>query len=122
MANWHCAPLGPRFGERTDSVTIDGGQKLHGIEATVPGDMSSAAFFLCAAALFPESSLVFDQLGMNPTRATLLDVLTALGAKINVLNLEENQGELIGSVQLTAPAAGPGQYGDPWTAGGAIDR
>lgn len=91
-----------------DSVTIAGGQKLHGVEATVPGDMSSAAFFLCAAALFPDSSLVFDQLGMNPTRATLLDVLTALGAKINVLNLEENQGELIGSVQLTAPASGLG--------------
>jgi len=74
----------------------------------VPGDLSSAAFFLCAAALFPESNLVLDQLGMNPTRATLLDVLTALGAKINVLNLEENQGELIGSVQLTAPAQGLG--------------
>jgi 3-phosphoshikimate 1-carboxyvinyltransferase len=70
--------------------------------------MSSAAFFLCAAALFPESSLVLDQLGMNPTRATLLDVLTSLGAKISVLNLEEANGELIGSVQLTAPAQGLG--------------
>ncbi len=96
--------FGAEIRRTTDSVTIAGGQKLHGIEATVPGDMSSAAFFLCAAALFPESSLVFDQLGMNPTRATLLDVLTALGAKINVLNLEENKGELIGSVQLIAPS------------------
>jgi 3-phosphoshikimate 1-carboxyvinyltransferase len=92
----------------TDTVSIAGGQKLRGIEATVPGDISSAAFFLCAAALFPDSSLLFDQLGMNPTRATLLDVLTGLGAKINVLNLEENHGELIGSVQLTAPAQGLG--------------
>jgi 3-phosphoshikimate 1-carboxyvinyltransferase len=100
--------FGAEIRRTTDSVTISGGQKLHGIEATVPGDMSSAAFFLCAAALFPESSLVFDQLGMNPTRATLLDVLTALGAKIHVLNLEENQGELIGSVQLTAPPQGLG--------------
>ncbi len=91
-----------------DSVSIAGGQQLQGIEATVPGDMSSAAFFLCAAALFPESSLLLDQLGMNPTRATLLDVLTALGAKINVLNLEENRGELIGSVQLAAPPQGLG--------------
>ena len=82
--------FGAEIERTTDSVTIQGGQKLHSIEATVPGDMSSAAFFLCAAALFPESSLLFDQLGMNPTRATLLDVLTALGAKINVLNLEEN--------------------------------
>jgi 3-phosphoshikimate 1-carboxyvinyltransferase len=100
--------FGAEIRRTTDAVTIPGGQKLHGIEATVPGDMSSAAFFLCAAALFPESSLVFDQLGMNPTRATLLDVLTALGAKIHVLNLEENQGELIGSVQLTAPPQGLG--------------
>ena len=100
--------FGAEIRRTTDSVTIPGGQKLHGIEATVPGDMSSAAFFLCAAALFPESSLVFDQLGMNPTRATLLDVLTALGAKIHVLNLEENQGELIGTVQLTAPTQGLG--------------
>jgi 3-phosphoshikimate 1-carboxyvinyltransferase len=100
--------FGAEVRRTSDSVTITGGQKLHGIEAAVPGDMSSAAFFLCAAALFPESSLVLDQLGMNPTRATLLDVLTALGAKIRVLNLEENQGELIGSVQLAAPAQGLG--------------
>jgi 3-phosphoshikimate 1-carboxyvinyltransferase len=100
--------FGAQVQRTTDSVTIAGGQGLHGIEATVPGDMSSAAFFLCAAALFPESSVVFDQLGMNPTRATLLDVLTALGAKVHVLDLEEKQGELIGTVQLTAPAQGLG--------------
>ena len=100
--------FGAEIQRTMDSVTIAGGQRLRGIEATVPGDISSAAFFLCAAALFPESSLLFDQLGMNPTRATLLDVLTALGAKINVLDLEENHGELIGSVQLTAPPHGLG--------------
>jgi len=95
--------------ERTiDSVSIVGGQKLRGIEATVPGDMSSAAFYLCAAALFPEASLVFDQLGMNPTRASLLDVLTSLGAKIQVLNLEEKHSELVGTVQLTPPVEGMG--------------
>jgi 3-phosphoshikimate 1-carboxyvinyltransferase len=100
--------FGAEVQRSNDSVAISGGQRLHAIEATVPGDMSSAAFFLCAAALFPQSNLVLDQLGMNPTRATLLDVLTALGAKINVLNLEENKGELIGSVQLTAPPQGLG--------------
>jgi 3-phosphoshikimate 1-carboxyvinyltransferase len=100
--------FGAEIHRTTDSVSIAGGQRLHGMEATVPCDMSSAAFFLCAAALFPESSLLFDQLGMNPTRATLLDVLTALGAKVSVLNLEEKHGELIGSVQLTAPPQGLG--------------
>jgi 3-phosphoshikimate 1-carboxyvinyltransferase len=93
--------------ERTlESVSIDGGQQLQGIEAAVPGDMSSAAFFLCAAALFPESNLVFEGLGLNPTRATLLDVLTALGAHIGVLNLEDKHGELVGTVQVNAPNDG----------------
>ncbi len=100
--------FGAEVTRTNDSVSIAGGQKLHAVEARVPGDMSSAAFFLCAAALFPESNLVLDQLGMNPTRATLLDVLTALGAKINVLNLEENRGELIGTVQIVAPPQGMG--------------
>jgi 3-phosphoshikimate 1-carboxyvinyltransferase len=88
------------------SVSIEGPQKLHAIDAFVPGDISSAAFFLCAAALFPGSSLVFDSLGLNPTRATLLDVLTALGAHISVLNLEEKNAELIGMVQVSAPEGG----------------
>jgi 3-phosphoshikimate 1-carboxyvinyltransferase len=95
--------------ERTlDSVSIEGGQQLQGIDAAVPGDMSSAAFFLCAAALFPESNLIFDGLGLNPTRATLLDVLTALGAHIGVVNLEEKHGELVGTVQVNAPSDGMG--------------
>ncbi|MGA8781408.1 MAG: 3-phosphoshikimate 1-carboxyvinyltransferase, partial [Terracidiphilus sp.] len=90
------------------SVSISGPQALHAIDAAVPGDISSAAFFLCAALLFPGSSLVIDSLGLNPTRATLLDVLTALGARISVLNLEEKHAELVGLVQVTAPPAGLG--------------
>lgn len=95
--------------ERTaDSVSIRGPQALHAIEAAVPGDISSAAFFLCAAALFPGSSLVLDALGMNPTRAALLDVVASLGARIAVLNLEEKHAELVGTVQISAPANGLG--------------
>jgi 3-phosphoshikimate 1-carboxyvinyltransferase len=100
--------FGAQIQRTVDSVEISGGQKLHSIEASVPGDISSAAFFLCAAALFAGSSLVLDQLGMNPTRAALLDVLTSLGAKISVLNLEEQNGELTGTLQLTAPPEGLG--------------
>jgi len=98
--------FGVHVDRTTDSVSIAGGQQLQAIEAAVPGDISSAAFFLCAAALFPGSNLVFDSLGLNPTRATLLDVLTALGVHIGVLNLEEKSGELVGTVQVNAPASG----------------
>jgi 3-phosphoshikimate 1-carboxyvinyltransferase len=95
--------------ERTlDSVSLSGPQRLHAIEAAVPGDISSAAFFLCAAALFPGSKLVLGELGLNPTRATLLDVLTTLGARVSVLNLEEKNAELVGTVQVTEPNEGLG--------------
>jgi len=91
-----------------DSVTIAGPQTLHAIEAAIPGDISSAAFFLCAAALFPGSGLILDGIGLNPTRATLLDVLTALGARIAVLQLQESHSELVGTVQITTDPQGLG--------------
>jgi 3-phosphoshikimate 1-carboxyvinyltransferase len=90
-----------------EKLTIPGGQRLKAIDATVPGDLSSAAFFLCAALLFPDSNLILDSIGMNPTRASLLDVITALGGKIKVLNVEEHHGELMGTIQVNGPANGP---------------
>jgi 3-phosphoshikimate 1-carboxyvinyltransferase len=62
--------------------------------------MSSAAFFLCAALLYEDSNLVLDGLGMNPTRATLLDVITAMGGGIKVLEVEEQHGEMMGTIQV----------------------
>ena len=100
--------FGATLTRESGSISITGPQRLHAISAAVPGDLSSAAFFLCAAALFPGSSLVLDSVGLNPTRATLLDVLTALGARISVLNLEEKNAELLGVVQITAPPEGLG--------------
>jgi 3-phosphoshikimate 1-carboxyvinyltransferase len=94
-----------RVPDQPARLSIPGGQRLHAIDATVPGDISSAAFFLCAALLFPDSNLVLDSLGMNPTRAALLDVIAALGGKIKVLAVEERHGELIGTIQMnSAPA------------------
>ncbi len=100
--------FGATLTRAADSVSISGPQALRAIDAEVPGDLSSAAFFLCATILFPGSNLVIDALGLNPTRATLLDVLTALGAHIAVLNLEEKHAELVGTVQISAPAEGLG--------------
>lgn len=100
--------FGANLARSIDSVTITGPQKLHAIEAVVPGDISSAAFFLCAAALFPGSGLIIDALGLNPTRAALLDVLTVLGARIAVLQLQESHAELVGTVQITTDPEGLG--------------
>ncbi len=92
-----------------DRLSIPGGQKLHATDIRVPGDLSSAAFFLCAALLFPDSNLILDSLGMNPTRSALLDVVTALGGKIRILNVEESHGELVGTIQVNAGGPTPNQ-------------
>jgi 3-phosphoshikimate 1-carboxyvinyltransferase len=81
-------------------VSIKGGQKLRGTEAIIPGDISSSAFFLCAAALFPGSQLTITHLLMNPTRARLFDVLIGMGLKINLTQVEEHHGELVGTAQV----------------------
>ena len=91
--------------ERTrNTVSIQGGQSLHALEAYVPGDSSSAAFFLCAAAIFPESNLVIDGVLLNPTRSALLDVLSAMGSRISMVRVEESHGELVGTIALGAGA------------------
>jgi len=100
--------FGATLSSAAGTATISGPQPLHAIDAAVPGDISSAAFFLCAAALFPGSNLVFDSLGLNPTRASLLDVLAQLGAQISVLHLEEQHAELVGAVRVAGAASGLG--------------
>ena len=98
--------FGAKLERKDDRLHIAGGQKLRGIDAAVPGDMSSAAFFLCAALLFDDSNLVLDALGMNPTRATLLDVISAMGGMIKVLDVQEQHGEVVGTIQVNRGAAG----------------
>lgn len=92
--------FGAHLETERNEVRIRGGQCLKGIEAHVPGDISSAAFFLCAAALFPGSHLIVPDLLMNPTRARLLDILTQMGLRISVTQLEEINGELVGTIQV----------------------
>lgn len=81
-------------------VRIRGGQRLHGIETRIPGDLSSAAFFLCAGALFPNSKLILPNLLMNPTRTRLLDILMQMGLRISVTQLEQIHGEMVGSLEV----------------------
>jgi 3-phosphoshikimate 1-carboxyvinyltransferase len=94
--------FGATVARTKNHVSINGGQKLHAIEAYVAGDISSAAFFLCAAMIFPEASLIIDNVLLNPSRAVLLDVLTAMGGRVQFLRVEEHHGELVGTIQFTS--------------------
>jgi 3-phosphoshikimate 1-carboxyvinyltransferase len=74
--------------------------ELHARALAVPGDLSSAAFFLVAALLVPNSELIVSGVGLNPTRTALLDVLRGMGGGIRVLHLEERNGEMIGTLEV----------------------
>ena len=92
--------FGTHLERRMKEVSIEGGQKLKAIEATIPGDISSAAFFLCAAALFPDSQVTISGLLLNPTRARVLDFLVGLGVRIALSDMREEHGELVGLAQV----------------------
>ena len=82
------------------SITVTGRPRLQGRELRVPGDLSSAAFFLVAALIVSESSLTIHGVGLNPTRSTLLDFLAEMGAQIKILDVTSTGGELIGDVLI----------------------
>lgn len=79
-------------------ISVAGRSRLQARELEVPGDLSSAAFFLAAALLVPGSELVLEGVGLNPTRAALLDFLASQGASIRVLRIEQRAGEPSGDV------------------------
>ena len=83
-------------------VSVTGGQELRACNVEVPGDFSSAAFFLTAAAIVPGSELRVCGVGLNPTRTGALDVLRLMGANIEVENLHEVCGEPVGDVLVRA--------------------
>ncbi len=79
-------------------IRMAGRQKLTGRELTVPGDLSSAAFFLVAALIVPGSSVLIHGVGLNPTRSALLDFLAGMGAQIRIQEISQGSGELIGDL------------------------
>ena len=88
-------------------ITLQGRPKLTGRELIVPSDLSSAAFFLVAGLLVPGSQLVIRNVGLNPTRSTLLDFLLSIGAPVKVQRVEAVNGELIGDIEVRyAPVRG----------------
>jgi 3-phosphoshikimate 1-carboxyvinyltransferase len=105
--------FGARIEKRGRTIAIHGLAARNGKAALqpksleVPGDLSSAVFFVAAASLLPESNLYIANVGLNPTRSSILDLFQQMGASVTVLNLESKQGELIGDLAVKgAPLKG----------------
>lgn len=85
---------------RKGTISVEGRPTLTGTTLLVPGDLSSAAFYLVAAMIVPESNILLQAVGLNPTRASLIDFLVGIGASIRVVQMEQVGGELIGSLRV----------------------
>lgn len=83
-----------------NQITIKGNQKLTGTTVDVPGDISSAAFFMVAAAIMKNSEVVLRNVGLNPTRTGIIDVLTRMGADISIEMDKEASFEPVGTVTV----------------------
>lgn len=83
-----------------NTVRIQGGQALTGTDVTVPGDISSAAFFMVAAAMIEGSEVEFLDVGLNPTRTGIIDVLRQMGAEVEILEQNGDIGEPYGLVKV----------------------
>jgi 3-phosphoshikimate 1-carboxyvinyltransferase len=85
---------------RGNTVVVQGGPTLQGAEIKVPGDISSAAFLMVAAALVPGSDLLIRNVGTNPTRDGIVEALRNMGADIVLLNTREESGEPVSDIRV----------------------
>ncbi len=81
-------------------IKIEGNSMIEGGEINVPGDISSASFFICGAILIKDSHIIIENVGLNPTRAGILNVLKKMGAKIEFLELREENNEIVGTIEV----------------------
>ena len=92
--------MGVRIDEQDGALVLDGPQTPQARDVLVPGDISSAAFFLVAASITPGSDLVVENVGLNPTRAGILDALRAMGADIQLIEPREASGEPVADLRV----------------------
>ncbi len=83
------------------AVTVTPGASLRGQDVIVPGDISSAAFWLVAGAITPGADLTVQNVGLNPSRTGVLEVLAQMGARIELLNRRDVAGEPVGDLRVT---------------------
>jgi 3-phosphoshikimate 1-carboxyvinyltransferase len=81
-----------------NGARVRGGRELEGRDITVPGDISSAAFFMVAALIVPGSELLIRGVGVNPTRTGILDILIAMGASLEIIGLRDLSGEPVADI------------------------
>lgn len=96
MLNYFGADIKNNKGVITSSPV----DELYGRNLEVPGDISSAAFFMVAGLVVPDSHIIIENVGINPTRTGIIDALQAMGGYVKVLNERKSGGELVGDIEV----------------------
>ncbi len=89
---------------RDGEIRLAGGQRLNSCDVEVPADISSAAFFLVAASIAPDSELLLRHVGINPTRTGVIDILRLMGGDIELLDSREVGGEAVADIRVRSAA------------------
>lgn len=93
--------FGAKVHAEDGKVSVEGGSRLSGKGVQVPGDISSAAFFMVAAGIVPGSTITFLNLGLNPTRTGIIDVLKNMGVEVEIVDEVDRNGEVLGTVKVS---------------------
>jgi len=92
--------LGIPFDVKGNSIRVTGGQSFQAKDLFVPGDLSAAAFFIVGASIVPDSEVRIPNIGLNPARTGILDILTEMGANIQIDNQRDESGEPVGDLMI----------------------
>ncbi|MES2663191.1 MAG: 3-phosphoshikimate 1-carboxyvinyltransferase [Pseudomonadota bacterium] len=92
--------MGADIESKNLSITLRPGKKLHGTDIDIPADISSAAFFMVAATLAPDSDILLQHVGVNPTRIGIINILQKMGGNIEILNQREVGGEPVADIRV----------------------
>ena len=93
------------------TATIEPASELHSVKVNVPGDISSAAYFIAAGLMVPGSEILIKNVGINPTRDGILHVCRAMGADLTLLNVKEDEGEPVADLLVRASSLHAAEIG-----------
>lgn len=108
--------MGAEITRKDGAVRLEGRPKLKARQVIVPGDLSAATFFLAATLIVPDSELILQGVGLNPTRTAVLDFLASMGAPVSVVALGTRDGELTGDINVHHAAVKGGKISGALTA------
>lgn len=92
--------MGAKFNKSSNKLCIQGKNELHGCDIAVPADLSSASFIILAALIAKKADVLIQNVGINPTRTGVIDILKSMGAQITLESVQQSSGETVADIRV----------------------